>query len=107
MDAAAVEWPLLQFPKITDGSQWQHVDAKLQKGSWVVVEKVHGSNFCIASNGTRTRYAKRTSWLAADDDSYFGLGDVVLRNGVSCQRRKVLLSHLMLGSPAWRRYVHA
>lgn len=61
-----------------DGSSWMQMDNRAKKGKWVVTEKVHGSNFCISSNGTDVRCAKRSEWLTPDGDSdYYDCAAVV------------------------------
>lgn len=35
----------------------------LQKAEWVVTEKIHGANFCIATDGATVRCANRRTWL--------------------------------------------
>ncbi|MES2463901.1 MAG: RNA ligase family protein, partial [Armatimonadota bacterium] len=42
-----------------------------RKTEWVVTEKIHGANFCIAADGAAIRCANRRAWIASDD-SFFG-----------------------------------
>lgn len=41
-------------------------------GSWIVTEKIHGANFSFWYDGTKFRMAKRTGWIA-DDENFFGI----------------------------------
>lgn len=41
-------------------------------GSWIVTEKIHGANFSFWYDGTKFRMAKRTAWIA-DDENFFGI----------------------------------
>ena len=43
----------------------------LKKNDWIVTEKIHGANFCIISDGTIVRFAKRKE-LLAEQDNFFG-----------------------------------
>ena len=43
-------------------------------GSWIVTEKIHGANFSFWYDGTKFRMAKRTAWIA-DDENFFGIQD--------------------------------
>ena len=45
------------------------------QGTWVVTEKIHGANFSIWVNKTRTRIAKRTS-LLGNNDNFYGVGRI-------------------------------
>jgi hypothetical protein len=36
----------------------------LKKTNWVVMEKIHGANFCIVTDGTNVRFAKRKELLS-------------------------------------------
>jgi Rnl2 family RNA ligase len=44
---------------------------RLSKSEWVVTEKIHGANFCIATDGVEVRCANRRAWIAPDE-SFFG-----------------------------------
>lgn len=44
-----------------------------------MLEKVHGTNFCLSTNGIVIRRAKRTAWLDDGDTSFFPTDDVVSR----------------------------
>jgi len=41
-------------------------------GTWVVTEKIHGANFSFWYDGKKFRMAKRTGWIA-DDENFFGI----------------------------------
>ena len=43
----------------------------LRKAEWVVTEKMHGANFCLASDGQTVRCANRRAWLAPGE-LFFG-----------------------------------
>lgn len=78
MEEESSSWEFLAYPKITDGSQWAQMENRVKKGKWMVTEKVHGSNFCLSSNGSAVRCAKRNAWLPMDgDEDYYDCGDVV------------------------------
>ena len=54
----------VKFPKIYENMG----DFKPQKKlEWIATEKIDGSNFSVYSNGTETRFAKRTGFLNHDD----------------------------------------
>jgi len=41
-------------------------------GTWVVTEKIHGANFSFWYDGKKFRMAKRTGWIA-DDENFYGI----------------------------------
>jgi len=55
-------------------------------GEWFVAEKIHGANFSIWMNRTRTRIAKRTCFLA-DDDNFYGVQE--LKEGILKKARHI------------------
>ena len=50
----------------------------LDKGQWVVTEKIHGANFSFAYENQKLRFAKRKEYLGWHDD-FFGFQEVVSR----------------------------
>ena len=63
------------FDKIAERTaQWGADEAALRRLArvpWVVTEKIHGANFCVAVEGVLLRAAKRKQWLEAGED-FFG-----------------------------------
>jgi Rnl2 family RNA ligase len=41
-------------------------------GDWIVTEKIHGANFSFWYDGKKFRMAKRTGWIA-DDENFYGI----------------------------------
>lgn len=87
---------LAHAPLVSDGSRWLITDAKVNKSAaWVVCEKVHGSNFCISSDGHAVRTAKRSAWLEdGNDEGFFECAEVVALYGprvVALQQRLTAL----------------
>ena len=41
-------------------------------GDWIATEKIHGANFSFWYDGRKLRMAKRTAWIA-DDENFYGI----------------------------------
>ncbi|MFB2974532.1 RNA ligase family protein [Aerosakkonema sp. BLCC-F183] len=55
-------------------TKWNLTPADLRafkKTDWVVTEKIHGANFCITTDGSNVRFAKRKEFLQPGED-FFG-----------------------------------
>ena len=57
----------IKFPKIYENMGDFKAPKKLE---WIATEKIDGSNFSVYSNGTETKFAKRTTFLKDDDWFY-------------------------------------
>jgi Rnl2 family RNA ligase len=68
-------WTYPGYEKIADSPERWRLDERgwrsLRRATWVVTEKIHGANFCLATDGVTVRAANRRQWLA-DDDFFFG-----------------------------------
>lgn len=60
-------------------------------GTWVVTEKVHGSNFSIRYDGKQFLCGKRTSWLTGPDNEFFNYTKVLQSHK---NRIEALYNHL-------------
>ena len=58
---------------------------------WIVTEKIHGANFCLATDGVEIRAAKRKAFLDGDED-FFGHRAMLERNAEAV-RRVFALAH--------------
>ena len=77
----AMDDALVAYEKmVDDGRRWGLDEAALRalaRVRWVVTEKIHGANLCLAVSSTgEVRAASRRRWLAPDDD-FFGFPAVV------------------------------
>jgi Rnl2 family RNA ligase len=76
------------YEKIAESlEQWYRDEAAsrlLEKAQWVVMEKIHGANFCFLTNGTEVLCASRKQVLGPADD-FFGYQAVAAQ-----LRRKIL-----------------
>ena len=69
-------WPYPSYDKIASSlERWVGDDTAamraLRSASFVVTEKIHGANLCIASDGEQVKVGKRKEWLAPHDP-FFG-----------------------------------
>jgi Rnl2 family RNA ligase len=64
-----------KYESITNSYQQKFIDLIVNYGLdsdiWYVQEKVHGANFSLTSDGSTVRAAKRTCFIA-DDDNFYG-----------------------------------
>ncbi len=63
------------YEKIAESLDRWHLEPSafrlLRKAEWVVTEKIHGANFCIATDGSTVRCANRREWISPGE-SFFG-----------------------------------
>jgi len=65
-----------RFPSIDNHYQSKSINlwiirySQLRFDKYVLQEKIHGSNFQIALNATRTKFGKRSNWLKASENFY-------------------------------------
>jgi Rnl2 family RNA ligase len=69
------EWPYPSYDKISTRLEgWLGDDEAafraLKSVPWVVTEKIHGSNLCLASDGRQVRVGKRKEWLPPEEDFF-------------------------------------
>jgi Rnl2 family RNA ligase len=74
MDLALRPYP--SYEKIAESlAAWLGDDDAAFRASsrveWIVTEKIHGANFCLATDGASIRCAKRKGWLPEGED-FFG-----------------------------------
>lgn len=74
MDLARLPFP--PYEKIAESLlAWLGDDEAAFRASrrveWIVTEKIHGANFCLATDGAQVRCAKRKGWLSEGED-FFG-----------------------------------
>lgn len=62
-----VTFPSFFYPKIGDSGCWSKVPKEAKRNPWFVLEKIHGSCFLLATDGTSVKAAKRTAWLEPGD----------------------------------------
>ena len=104
-------WDLACYPKITSGSDWAspipkrtlckqvHRESNSQKflsfklSLVYVLEKVHGSCFCLSTDGTIIKVAKRNAWIENDDTTYFDFSNVRKQYDEAIMKLHALLSH--------------
>jgi Rnl2 family RNA ligase len=75
MPTADEEWPYPSYDKISTRLEgWLGDDEAafraLKSVPWVVTEKIHGSNLCLASDGQQVRVGKRKEWLSPTEDFF-------------------------------------
>ncbi|MBD2743706.1 RNA ligase family protein [Coleofasciculus sp. FACHB-1120] len=68
-------WTHISYEKIPENpNNWKLAESDFRafkKTAWVVTEKIHGANFCIITDGSEVRFAKRKEFLQPDED-FFG-----------------------------------
>ncbi|MEW5859631.1 MAG: RNA ligase family protein [Cyanobacteriota bacterium] len=68
-------WTHTSYEKIPENqNNWKLTESDyraFKKTAWVVTEKIHGANFCIITDGSEVRFAKRKELLQPDED-FFG-----------------------------------
>jgi Rnl2 family RNA ligase len=69
------DWPYPSYDKISTRLEgWLGDDEAafraLKSVPWVVTEKIHGSNLCLASDGQQVRVGKRKEWLEPGEDFF-------------------------------------
>lgn len=68
-------WTYASYEKIPESlDKWNLAESDyraFKKTDWVVTEKIHGANFCIITDGSDVRFAKRKEFLQPDED-FFG-----------------------------------
>lgn len=68
-------WTHTSYEKIPENpNNWKLAESDFRafkKTTWVVTEKIHGANFCIVTDGSEVRFAKRKEFLQPDED-FFG-----------------------------------
>jgi Rnl2 family RNA ligase len=68
-------WTFTGYEKMAEQPHQWHLDEagerQLAKATWVVMEKIHGANLCIVTDGTTVCCANRRQWLAPND-TFFG-----------------------------------
>ncbi|MBD1834379.1 RNA ligase [Cyanobacteria bacterium FACHB-472] len=68
-------WTHTSYEKIPESpNNWKLTESDFRafkKTAWVVTEKIHGANFCIVTDGSEVRFAKRKEFLQPDKD-FFG-----------------------------------
>ncbi len=75
-------WPFTSYEKIAESLDQLYRDEAatraLEKAQWVVMEKIHGANFCFLTDGKEVRCASRKQVLGPRDD-FFGYQAVAAR----------------------------
>jgi Rnl2 family RNA ligase len=75
-------WPFTSYEKIAESLDQLYRDEAatraLEKAQWVVMEKIHGANFCFLTDGKEVRCASRKQMLGPRDD-FFGYQAVAAR----------------------------
>ncbi|MEP0855224.1 RNA ligase family protein [Trichocoleus sp. DQ-U1] len=68
-------WTHTSYEKIPENpNNWKLAESDFRafkKTAWVVTEKIHGANFCIVTDGSEVRFAKKKEFLQPDED-FFG-----------------------------------
>jgi Rnl2 family RNA ligase len=75
-------WAFTSYEKIAESPERLFQDEAtlrlLEKAQWVVMEKIHGANFCFLTDGREVRCASRKQMLGPRDD-FFGYQAVAAR----------------------------
>lgn len=91
-------WPFTSYEKIAESPEQlfrdEAVSRLLEKAQWVVMEKIHGANFCFITDGREVRCASRKQVLGPQDD-FFGYQAVSAR-----LRQKILDLYALVVPPA-------
>lgn len=70
-----------KYPEIENSYRKMFMDEikeqNLAGGTWIVTEKIHGSNISIWYDGKDFRYAKRSGWITGDDGKFYNYEKVV------------------------------
>lgn len=66
----------VKYNSVQNSYQLKFMDRIIREGKtdgdWVVTEKIHGANFSFWYDGKKLRMAKRTGWIA-DDENFYGI----------------------------------
>lgn len=66
----------VKYSSVQNSYQLKFMDRIIREertsGDWIVTEKIHGANFSFWYDGTKLRMAKRTAWIA-DDENFYGI----------------------------------
>lgn len=91
-------WPFTSYEKLAEAPEQLYRDEAtsrlLEKAQWVVMEKIHGANFCFITDGREVRCASRKQVLGPQDD-FFDYQAVAAR-----LRQKVLDLYTLVAPPA-------
>ncbi|OUL28757.1 RNA ligase family protein [Nostoc sp. 106C] len=106
VDSNVTDWTYISYEKIPENpNKWGLAESDYRlfaKTDWVVIEKIHGANFGITTNGSEVRFAKRKEFLQPEDDffNYQSLKDKL------AQQVKEIFRILQSETPLQKIYVY-
>ena len=69
-----------KYSSIENSCRKKEVDRVIQSGhldkKWVVLEKIHGSNLQIFTDGKEVKFAKRSSFINQSEENFNGLNNI-------------------------------
>lgn len=94
--SSAPAWSFTGYERIAESlERWLGDDEAAYRAlahvEWIATEKIHGANFCLATDGAAIRAAKRKAFLD-DDEDFFGHRAMLDRNAEAV-RRVFALAH--------------